>query len=58
MPEPALAQRWGKSVRTLQRWRADGYGPPYITLGGTVRYSVCDVLAFETRMRRAGGDGQ
>ena len=53
-PERALAQRWNKSLRTFQRWRSDGYGPPYIRIGGTVHYRVGDVLAFEDRQRQGG----
>jgi hypothetical protein len=53
-PERALAQRWNKSVRTLQRWRNEGYGPPYIRIGGTVHYRVEDILAFEDRHRHGG----
>lgn len=54
VPERALAQRWNKSVRTLQRWRSEGYGPPYIRIGGTVHYRVMDVFAFEDRRRHCG----
>lgn len=49
-----LANRWQKSVRTLQRWRAEGYGPAFLLIGGTVHYRLADVLAFEDRMRRGG----
>jgi len=56
MRERALAQRWNKSLRTLQRWRSEGYGPPYIRIGGTVHYRVGDVLAFEDRQRHGGED--
>lgn len=52
--ERALAERWQKSIRTLQRWRAEGYGPAYIHIGGTIHYRMEDVLAFEARMRRGG----
>lgn len=52
--ERDLAERWRKSVRTLQRWRAEGYGPAYIHIGGTVCYRVGDVLAYENLMRRGG----
>ena len=55
--EDDVAARWQKSVRTLQRWRTEGYGPPYIRIGGTVHYLVSDVLAFEARQRR-GGEAQ
>lgn len=54
MRERELARRWNKSVRTLQRWRSEGYGPPYIRIGGTVHYRVQDVLAFEDRQRHCG----
>lgn len=52
--ERALARRWNKSLRTLQRWRSEGYGPAYIRIGGTVHYRVGDVLAFEDRQRHGG----
>lgn len=57
VPERALAKRWNKSLRTLQRWRSEGYGPPHIHIGGTVHYRVDDVLAFEDRQRRGGEAG-
>jgi hypothetical protein len=49
-----LAKRWNKSVRTLQRWRSNGYGPAYLRIGGTVYYRLADVLAFEAAVRRGG----
>lgn len=52
--EHALAERWNKSLRTLQRWRSEGYGPPYIRIGGTIHYRVGDVLDFEDRHRCNG----
>jgi len=52
--EQAVAERWNKSIRTLQRWRAAGYGPAYIPIGGTIHYRLEDILAFESRMRRGG----
>ena len=33
LDEAALAYRLGVSKRTLQRWRAEGGGPPYVRLG-------------------------
>jgi hypothetical protein len=55
--EHFLAARWGKSVRTLQRWRAERYGPAYLRVGGTVLYRMSDVLAFEDAVRRNGESG-
>jgi len=52
--ESDLAQRWHKSVRTLKRWRAEGYGPAYLRIGGTVLYRLSDVTAFEDRVRQTG----
>lgn len=56
--ERTLARRYDTSIRTLQRWRAKGYGPAHIVIGGGVRYRMVDVLEFETRMRCGGGGGQ
>ena len=47
LKERELALRWGMSQRTLQRWRAAGFGPTYIRIGGTIRYRVADILAYE-----------
>jgi hypothetical protein len=52
IPERDLAVRWKTSRRTLQRWRAQGSGPPYILIVGAVRYRLADVIAFEEKMRR------
>ena len=49
-----LAARWKKSTRTLQRWRAERYGPAWLLIGGSVLYREVDILAFESRMRRGG----
>lgn len=48
-----LAKRWGVSVRTIGRWRADGKTPPSVAIGHRggfgqgVRYRLDDVIAFE-----------
>jgi hypothetical protein len=42
-----LAERFRLSGRTLERWRAAHYGPAWITLGGSIRYRMSDVLAWE-----------
>ncbi len=46
-----LAVRWRLSMRTLERWRAERYGPRWITVGGSVRYRFEDVLAYEQAHR-------
>ncbi len=35
-----------KPVRTLANWRSKRYGPPFIRVGGSIRYREEDVLAF------------
>jgi hypothetical protein len=47
-----LAERWRMSVRTLDRWRADFYGPAWLALGGRVLYRLDDVLKFEAKQHR------
>lgn len=47
--ETQLAQRWGMSPRTLQRWRIEGRGPRYLKLCKKVAYPIEDVLDFEDR---------
>ena len=54
VPERDLAAHWKKSVRTLQRWRRDGYGPAYFTIGSTIFYRLDDILAFEETQRTVG----
>ena len=38
-----LSEYLGLSVPTLQRWRVDGSGIPFIKRGGVVRYDIQDV---------------
>ncbi|SFD42882.1 helix-turn-helix transcriptional regulator [Roseivivax sediminis] len=42
-----LAERWRVTCRTLERWRAEPYGPGWVTIGGAIRYRREDVLAWE-----------
>jgi predicted DNA-binding transcriptional regulator AlpA len=52
MSETKLAERWGISPKTLQRWRTEKRGPQYIKLGKNVRYRLEDVHAYETGQRK------
>ena len=45
--EKHLAKKWGISFRTLQKWRWLNVGPPYIKIGGRVRYSPESIKNFE-----------
>jgi predicted site-specific integrase-resolvase len=56
--ERNLADRWQLSCRTLQRWRAEGFGPAWIWIGGSVRYRINDVVAYEARNRQGRGAEQ
>ena len=38
IPETKLARELGRDTRTLQRWRAQRLGPPYIRMGRQVLY--------------------
>lgn len=42
-----LANYWGISERTLERWRGIGYGPVFIKIGGRVIYRQEDILEYE-----------
>ena len=47
LKENELAERWGVSPKTLQRWRTERRGPPYLKLSKRVAYPLEDILAFE-----------
>lgn len=47
LSENELAQHWGVSPKTLQRWRTEGRGPRYLKLSKRVVYPVAEVKAFE-----------
>lgn len=53
--ERHLAQRWQKSLRTLQRWRVAGDGPPFLRLGGSIFYHADDIRAFEAARKQVAG---
>jgi predicted DNA-binding transcriptional regulator AlpA len=56
MSETEVANRWGMSPKTLQRWRTEKRGPSYIKLGKTVRYRIEDVCAYENSQRKLPRD--
>ena len=47
LTEAELAARWRHSLRSLQRWRADGSGLPYLRIGRRIVFRITDVEAFE-----------
>ena len=50
--ERELAERWGISIKTLQRWRCTALGPRFLKLGNRVGYRVEDVEQYERRVSR------
>lgn len=50
--EHELADRWGMSHQTLQRWRVMGLGPKFLKLGGRVGYRIEDVEEYEQHSLR------
>lgn len=48
----ALARRWRKSPRTLERWRRENQGPPFLKIGHHILYRVRDILEYEETQRR------
>jgi predicted site-specific integrase-resolvase len=47
-----LAERWGVSEATLERWRSDGNGPIFMKLQGRVLYRLEDVELYEIQCRQ------
>jgi hypothetical protein len=43
-----LAKRWSLSARTLERWRWQRQGPPFLKVGGRVVYRLEDIETYET----------
>ena len=52
-----LAERWGISPASLERWRSEGIGPIYMKLPGRVLYRLEDIEAYELKhLRRSPGE--
>lgn len=47
LTENELANRWGISPKTLQRWRTEGRGPHYMKLSKRVVYPLDVIIKFE-----------
>lgn len=41
-----VANRLHVAVNTVRNWRCRGQGPPYIKMGGSVRYLEEDLIAY------------
>lgn len=42
-----LGHRWATSTKTLSNWRHVKRGPAYVRIGGSVRYPIAAVEAYE-----------
>jgi hypothetical protein len=42
----------GLSIRTLEKWRVTGEGPPYVKMGRRVLYRLEDLVAWINSRRR------
>lgn len=45
--ETQVAQFLNVSPWTLQAWRSQGSGPPFIRCGRSIRYRRCDLIAWQ-----------
>ena len=52
LTETETARRLGLSVKTLRRWRWCSKPPPFLKIGGAVRYDPADLEAFIAASRR------
>jgi len=50
--EHELAERWGISIKTLQRWRCMALGPRFLKLGNRVGYRLEDIEQYERKVSR------
>lgn len=53
LSENELAQYWGVSPKTLQRWRTEGRGPNYLKLSKRVLYPLAEIRIFESKALHA-----
>ena len=50
-----LAEHLELSPRTLERWRHQGTGPPWLEIGGRIRYDPTDIAKWKAAHRNAPG---
>jgi predicted DNA-binding transcriptional regulator AlpA len=46
LTEREVSERGLAAVKTLQKWRLNGEGPPYVKVGALVRYRRSDLEAW------------
>lgn len=55
LPQEAVAERLGISVKTLAKWRSIGTGPRFIKIGAAPRYPQRDLMQW-LDTRQGGGE--
>jgi predicted DNA-binding transcriptional regulator AlpA len=56
LTEAEAAKKIDAEPQTLRKWRARRKGPPYLKLGGKVRYSLADIEKFIQESRVVPSD--
>lgn len=51
LSQDAVAELLGVTVRTVERWREEGSGPPFVKIGRGVRYDERDLIAWLAERR-------
>jgi hypothetical protein len=52
LTEGQVATREQVSIRTVQRWRMTGEGPPFLKVGKAIRYRLKDLREWEEQRLR------
>ena len=52
LSQSEVARIWEISPKTLERWRTEKRGPPYLKLGKSVRYRRDDIEGYELDQRK------
>lgn len=56
--ESTAAEFLDVSQKTLQRWRSQGVGPPFLRLGRSVKYDLSDLSEFLRKSRMSVTPGR
>ena len=58
LTQQQLAEELQVTVRTLERWRREGTGPPWVRVGRSPRYRRQDVDRWLEGTRQNGSQGR
>lgn len=48
-----VADRYHVALKTVYKWNTNGRGPRLVRIGGSVRYRLSDLVAWETTQESA-----